>query len=76
VTETRHDFAQYWLGVDSPSVSSGATGFTGLGVNATFTSPQSPDGLFASSVTLGFGLESLPAAQRGPLLKQTLAHLY
>jgi hypothetical protein len=34
------DFAQYWLGVESPSVSSGATGFTGLGVNATFTSPQ------------------------------------
>jgi hypothetical protein len=63
------DFAQYWLGVDSPSVSSGATGFTGIGANVTFTSPQSADGLFADIS------DTLPAA-RYPQFATTPAGTY
>jgi zinc carboxypeptidase/immune inhibitor InhA-like protein len=45
------DFAQYWLGVDSPFTGAGATRFTGSGVlagaTATFTGPQAAATLFA-----------------------------
>jgi hypothetical protein len=67
------DFAQYWLGVDSPSDSAGATGFAGSGVlggvNGTFAAPQTASGLFASIS------DSLPAA-RYPQFATTPAGVY
>ncbi|MFG1607735.1 M14 family zinc carboxypeptidase [Actinoplanes sp. NPDC049265] len=47
------DFAQYWLGVDSPVTTAGATGFTGGGVldgaSVTFRDPAGPVTMFATT---------------------------
>ncbi|MFI6070593.1 hypothetical protein ACIA5C_03260 [Actinoplanes sp. NPDC051343] len=75
------DDAQLQIGgavADTPDFESGLGAFAGDGgwarsgtVLHTYAAPAT-----ARGVTLGFGLKSLPAAQRGPLLKQALAHLY
>ncbi|GLY95329.1 M14 family metallopeptidase [Actinoplanes sp. NBRC 103695] len=61
------DFAQYWLGVDSPATSTGATGFTGGGVlqgaTATLKNPANPVTMFSAT---GEVLPHLPRFASAP----------
>ncbi|MEV7625899.1 M14 family zinc carboxypeptidase [Actinoplanes sp. NPDC089786] len=63
------DFAQYWLGVDAPVTSAGATGFTGSGVlqgaSATLKDPAGPVTMFSATGDILPGIPRVASASAG-----------